>query len=160
MCDIQTGDVITRDYLPNVPTEDPSRPLRLKAFHREGMRAPDGASVETAAGTEAEAEARTTDTAQSSTFASVPTPGPAPAPAPVPTSVPSLETPLEWSAAEENLSVIVKDKSKALKVYCDRPDHLNPSLMHPTQRIVLVSTPVQADVLYLIDHTISAPGVW
>ena len=92
---------------------------------------------------------RTSDTAQSATPGCIP----------VPTPVPSHETPSEWAAPEENLLAIVRDKTKVLQVYCDRPDHLNPSLMAPTQRIVLVSSPAQADVLYLIDHTISVPGV-
>ena len=79
-------------------------------------------------------------------------------PVPAPVSAPSIVTPSEWAAAEENLSAIVKDKKRALKVFCDREDHLNPSLMSPTQRIVLVSSPSEADVLYLIDHTISVSG--
>jgi hypothetical protein len=33
--EINPGDLITRNYLPNVPLEDPTRALRLLAFHRE-----------------------------------------------------------------------------------------------------------------------------
>lgn len=34
--EINPGDLITRNYLPNVSLEDPTRALRLLAFHRDG----------------------------------------------------------------------------------------------------------------------------
>ena len=64
----------------------------------------------------------------------------------------------EWTAAEENLKSIADDKERILKVFCDREDHLNISLLSPTSRILLVDNENDADVLYLIDHTISCPG--
>ena len=43
-----------------------------------------------------------------------------------------------------------------MQVFCDRPDHVNPALLPGGGRVRLVATPEEADVLYLIDHTIDA----
>lgn len=45
---------------------------------------------------------------------------------------------------------------QTVRVFCDRPDHLNDSYIIDRDRIILVQTPEQADILYLIDHVIDA----
>ena len=54
-----------------------------------------------------------------------------------------------WETASEILRSAKAD-NRPLRVYCDRSDHLNPSLITRKGKIVLVSRPEEADVLYLI----------
>ena len=51
-------------------------------------------------------------------------------------------------------------KGRALRIYCDREDHLSDLLLADSDKIILVPTPEEADVLYLVDHTISSEGMY
>ena len=145
--DVQEGDKISRDYLPNLSTQDPSRSLRLLAFHSRGIKENNFKSAATTAATTTTATTRTTATTtivepiDDTTNHSVPQ------------SLP------QWSTAESNLRSIIDDKERVLKVFCDRPDHINNTILYPSKRIRLVNDDKDADVLYLIDHTISNEGI-
>ena len=64
-----------------------------------------------------------------------------------------------WITVESNLHNKIS-KGHAVKIYCDREDHLNATLLAVSDKIVLVPTPAEADVLYLVDHTISCEGMY
>jgi hypothetical protein len=64
-----------------------------------------------------------------------------------------------WNTAESNLQNKIL-KGHAVKIYCDREDHLNASLLAASDKITLVPTPGEADVLYLVDHTVSCEGMY
>jgi hypothetical protein len=104
--DILEGDLITRDYLPNVHINDPTRKLRLLAFnpHFNPHNTDDINEDKNINQTVNENIAVN----KLNTY-------------------PTLE-PREWDITQKNLDNIVRDK-KILKVFCDRTDHLNPSLM-------------------------------
>lgn len=147
--DIQEGDLVTRDYLPNVPPLDVTRKLRLLAFSG------DDSDIVTALGG--------THVGIGVTSC-------------VPIATPQTEAHAlqllwieeGWASAVRNLADIAEDAKKTLKVFCDRSDHLCSSLMSNTlrthgdgthtHRIVLVDNAEEADVLYLVDHTIAAAG--
>ena len=200
--DVREGDKITRDFLPNLSTQDPSRRLRLQAFHSnrgngdnilvgegresgkdrkvvereiennisaintilpEVSHAPVVATTTTAAATAAAVTTATTTAAVTTTTAAATTvtattTAAAGAASQSSEIICSYLVP-EWTAAEENLKSIADDKERTLKVFCDRDDHLNISLLSPTRRILLVDNENDADVLYLIDHTISCSGI-
>eukprot|EP00596_Hydrurales_sp_CCMP1899_P003589 CAMPEP_0119053678 /NCGR_PEP_ID=MMETSP1177-20130426/74576_1 /TAXON_ID=2985 /ORGANISM="Ochromonas sp, Strain CCMP1899" /LENGTH=801 /DNA_ID=CAMNT_0007033687 /DNA_START=197 /DNA_END=2600 /DNA_ORIENTATION=+ len=127
--DILEGDIITRDYLPNVHINDPTRKLRLLAFNSHNTD-----EINLNLNINQNTNENIPDNLKVNIY---PTPEPG-----------------EWDQTQTNLGHNVKDKT-ILKVFCDRSDHLNPSLMIPSDRIRLVSTPSEADVLYLIDHIIN-----
>ena len=61
----------------------------------------------------------------------------------------------EWEASLQKLRRIADTPSERLRVYVDRKEYLYGHLEQPddTAKIILVSDPSEADVLYLIDHT-------
>ena len=196
--DVLEGDKITRDFLPNVSTQDPSRSLRLVAFRKNvenvllgkcrdrkvikreivnnllGVNTifPDvatststtAATTTTTTTTTAATTTTTTTTAATTTTATTATTTTTTATITATTASHLIQITSnyhslpEWTAAEENLQIIANDKERVLKIFCDRSDHLNITLLTPTKRILLVDNENDADVLYLIDHTISCPG--
>ena len=174
--DVLEGDKITRDFLPNVSTQDPSRSLRLVAFRknvenvllgkcrdrkvikREIVNNLLGVNTifpDVATSTSTTAATTTTTTTTTAATAATTTTATASHLIQITSNYHSLP---EWTAAEENLQIIANDKERVLKIFCDRSDHLNITLLTPTKRILLVDNENDADVLYLIDHTISCPG--
>ena len=69
-----------------------------------------------------------------------------------------IETESMWENTLRNLRSIVHDKNRVLKIFCDRSDHLSASLLFPNNRIVMVENEKEADVLYLIEHTMTSTG--
>ena len=174
--DVLEGDKITRDFLPNVSTQDPSRSLRLLAFRKNvenfllrNSKVVKREIVNNILGVNiifSDVAISSTATTTTSTTAAATTRTTSTAAATTPTIASKLieiasnyHSLPEWTAAEENLQIIADDKERVLKVFCDRADHLNISLLSPTKRILLVDNEDDADVLYLIDHTISCPGL-
>ena len=190
--DVREGDKITRDFLPNLSTQDPSRRLRLQAFHSnrgngdnilvgEGRESgkdrkvvereiennisaintilPEVSHAPVVAVTTATTTAAVTTTATATTVTATATTTAAAGAASQSSEIICTYLVPEWTAAEENLKSIADDKERILKVFCDREDHLNISLLSPTSRILLVDNENDADVLYLIDHTISCSGI-
>jgi hypothetical protein len=104
--DIFEGDVITRDYLPNVHINDPTRKLRLLAFNPHNT---DDNNLNKNMNQNTNEDI--TENLKLTTY--------------------HTPEPNEWDQTQTNLDNIVKDK-KILKVFCDRSDHLNPSLMIPS----------------------------
>ena len=175
--DVREGDKITRDFLPNLSTQDPSRRLRLQAFHSNRGN---GDNILVGEGRESGKDRKVVEREIENNISAINTILPevshAPAVATATTTAAATSTAAagaasqsseimcsyllpEWTAAEENLKSIADDKERVLKVFCDRDDHLNISLLSPTSRILLVDNENDADVLYLIDHTISCSGI-
>ena len=143
--------------------QDPSRSLRLKAFSSstssstsscsfsfsdgEGNENEDKAILGAVIETEKEAVAERTG--QKTTR-------------PTPTKQLSIDEKIEtesmWEQSLWNLRSIVHDKNRVLKIFCDRSDHLSASLLFPNNRIVMVENEKEADVLYLIEHTMTSTG--
>lgn len=140
--DIDEGDIITRDFLADVTPDRLTRQLRLLAFETDVSPDYINKVVEAAK-----------NPILDSYSASV-------------TGSASLEfdafqgvTPVidSWLPALQHLSQvsagIQQSNERPLRIFCDRKDHLNSELI-TTAAITIVDNPVDADVLYLIDHTI------
>ena len=183
--DVREGDKITRDFLPNLSTQDPSRRLRLQAFHSNREN---GDNILVGEGRESGKDRKVVEREIENNISAINTILPEVSHAPVvavttaavttttATTVTATTTAAagaasqsseiiytylvpEWTSAAENLKSIADDKERTLKVFCDREDHLDISLLSPTSRILLVDNENDADVLYLIDHTISCSGI-
>jgi hypothetical protein len=141
---IAAGDMVTRDFLPNVSHDDPTRPLRLLAFSRDPATMlhslKDRGSLGFAEVADSLSSASISVSIDSKPAAAADASGTGASPLP------------DWSDALQNIETIANGVN-SLKVFCDRPDHLNPALIHRKDRIQLVDKPDDADVLYLIDHT-------
>lgn len=144
---IAVGDVLTRDYLPSVPVEHPTRALRLLGYlypllSAAGIDNQFAALINTSY-TNADSSLSSSSEKMDGSVSS------------------SISASVDWKdslATLESLKVTDSPPPKILKVFCDRPDHLCKDFIHRTDRIRIVDSPAEADVLYLIDHTVSAPS--
>lgn len=151
---ISAGDVLTRDYLPSVPVHHPSRCLRLLAYTHPFMSGKP--SYDRLVSCVYDAVIQSSQSAlldRTSTIDSSHTSN-------TPTSSTASSVQVDWQYAVDKLKSLHSNSSGTapiLRVFCDRPDHLNKEFIHRTDRIQIVDTPVEADVLYLIDHTLNEP---
>ena len=153
--DIDEGGVLTRNYLPDIPLNDPIRPLKLLGFYKQILSLKEGYIQKVVQNVMPQLQNKEELGGNESNLL-----------------LSTIIIPSHWNNVYDMLllkmkeceyittdeTAISRDNLSSLKVFCDRPDHLNSNLLIPRvigKSIQLVNSAQEADVLYLIDYVVS-----